>query len=297
MNIGRFMRPFEFVITIALVFALTNCTRTDNSTQPASYTPASVESQLANGAPIYAQTCATSACHGTQGEGIRSDNGFKVWPLVGDDFQSRHPNAQIVFDVIRSGGERNLLALSDQQIYDSIAYELSQNQITLESPLTADNAHETFGGKMSGEAQGGLYPPSNNAVLTDPPLTRDLPIAAENDRLRLQVDQIAAASAIGNAKPPADGAFLILVIVFSDLDNELITVSPDHLRLSTSSGELLEPQPVNIQSAIEKFHTRTIKPEHGTVGLVVFTLSDPEAFDQLIYDDGIGEPLTLVLKP
>src|SRR3990172_6030837 len=114
------------------------------ATSNTSSTPASVESQLVSGAPIYAQSCATSTCHGTQGEGIRSGDGFKVWPLVGDEFQSRHPNAQIVFDVIRSGSERNLLALTDQQIYNAIAYELSQNQITLESPLTADDAFMTF---------------------------------------------------------------------------------------------------------------------------------------------------------
>ena len=280
---------FVLVAVFFCFFVLISCAQTAR--------PTTVESQLASGAPIYAQTCATSTCHGTQGQGIKSGNSFKVWPLVGDDFQSRHPNAQIVFDVIRSGGERNLLALTDQQIYDSIAYELSQNQITLESPLTADNAHETFGGKMSGEAQGGLYPPSNNAILMDAPLTRDLPIVAQNDMLRLQVDQIAQASAIGNAKSPEGGAFLILVIVFNDLDSEPITVSHDHLSLSTPGGELLEPQPVNIQSAIEKFHTRTIKPEYGTVGLVVFTLSAAEDFDQLIYDDRAGEPLTLALKP
>ncbi len=286
-----------FVIAIGLVFILADITSTDNSIQPASYTPASVESQLTNGAPIYAQSCATSACHGAQGEGITSDNGFKVWPLVGDEFQSRHPNAQIVFDVIRSGGERNLLALTDQQIYDSIAYELSQNQITLESPLTADNAFTTFGGSMSGEAQGGLFPPSNNAILIDIPLTRALPIAAQNERLRAQVDQIAQASAIGNAKPHEGGAFLILVIAFSDLSNEPITLSPEHLKLSAPSGELLEPQSINIQSAIEKFHERTIKRNYGTVGLVVFTLSAPEDFDELIYDDGEGDRLTLQLKP
>ena len=280
---------FALVAVFFCFFVLISCAQTAR--------PTTVESQLASGAPIYAQTCATSTCHGTQGEGIKSGNSFKVWPLVGDEFQSRHPNAQIVFDVIRSGGERNLLALTDQQIYDSIAYELRQNQVTLESPLTADNAHETFGGKMSGEAQGGLYPPSNNAILIDAPLTRDLPIVAQNDRLRLQVDQIAQASAIENAKSPEGGAFLILVIVFNDLDSEPITVSHDHLSLSTPGGELLEPQPVNIQSAIEKFHTRTIKPEYGTVGLIVFTLSAPEDFDQLIYDDRAGKPLTLALKP
>jgi len=299
MNIGRFMPRFAFGITLAIafLFIFASCAYTSNPKPPASYTPASVEIQLATGAPIYAQNCATSTCHGTQGEGIRSDNGFKVWPLVGDEFQSRHPNAQIVFDVIRSGGEPNLLALTNQQIYDAIAYELSQNQIPLESPLTAANAFITYGGSMSGQVQGGLFPPSDNAVIVNTPPTRDLPIATENDRLRLQVDQIAEASAIGNATPPEGGAFLIIVIVFNDLDNEPITVSPDHLRLSMPSGDLLQPQSINIHSAIEKFHTRTIKPEHGTVGLVVFTLSAPEGFDQLIYDDGTGDKLTLALKP
>jgi mono/diheme cytochrome c family protein len=259
----------------------------------ASATPVSIESQLASGAPVYAQNCATSTCHGTQGEGIQSSDGFKVWPLVGEEFQSRHPNAQIIFDVIRSGGEPNLLALTDQQIYNAIAYELSQSQITLDSPLTATNAYSTFGGNMSGDTRGGLFPPSDNTILIDPPLTRDLPIAAQNDRLRIQVDQIAQASAIGKD----EGTFLILVIAFSDLSDQPITVSPDYLGLSTSGGELFKPQSINIQSAIEKFHTRTIKPNHGTVGLVVFTLTAPDQFDELIYDDGTGNRLTLVLKP
>ena len=276
---------FAFTAAFFFLFVLISCAQTVEST--------TVESQLASGALIYAETCATSTCHGTQGEGIKSGNGFKVWPLVGDEFQSRHPNAQIVFDVIRSGGERNLLALTDQQIYDSIAYQLNQNQIMLDSPLTADNAFTTYGGSMSGEAQGGLFPPSDNAILMDLPPMRDLPIRAQNDRLRLQVDQIAIASAIEKNKGP----FLILVIAFSDLDDEPITLSPDHLKLFILNGEQLEPHSINIQSAIEKFHERMTKPQHGTVGLVVFTLSTPEGFDQLIYDDGVGEPITLTLKP
>lgn len=289
------IKRLVFVIWFALsfVFILLGCARTGNATSSVSDTSSTIEGQLASGAPIYAQTCATSTCHGTQGDGIRSGDGFKAWPLVGDEFQSRHPNAQIVFDVIRSGEERSLLALTNQQIYDSIAYQLSQNQITLESPLTAANAFTTYGGAMSGHSQGGLYPPSNGAVITNPPLTRDLPIAAQNDRLRLQLDQIAEASAIGNAS----GTFLILVIVFDDLDDDPITVSPDHLRLATRGGELLESQSINIQSAIEKFHTQTIKSQHGTVGLVVFTLAAPDQFDQLIYDDEAGDCITLALKP
>ena len=150
---------------------------------------------------------------------------------------------------------------------------------------------------MSGQAQGGLFPPSDNATLINMPFKLNLPIAAKNERLQLQLDQIAQASIIGNAKPPAGGVFLILVIVFNDLSTEPIVVSPDHLRLSTASGELLEPQLINIHSAIEKFHTQTIKPYYGTSALVVFTLSAPDQFDQLIYDDQAGHRLTLALKP
>ena len=280
-------------IALSFVFLLFGCVLTRNSTSSVSDTSSSIESQLASGAPIYRQTCATSACHGTQGEGIRSGDGFSAWPLVGHEFQSRHPNAQVVFDIIRSGGERNLLELTDQQIYDAIAYQLKENQITLDSPLTVENAFMTHGREMSGKPQKGLFPPSDNAVFRNTPLRHTLPIIAQSNKLRLQVDQIAQASAIGDSK----GAFLILVIMFSDLDDQPITLSPDHLKLSTPSGELLEPQAINIHSAIEKFHERTIKPQHGTVGLVVFTLSAPNDFDQLIYDDGVGDRIALTLKP
>jgi hypothetical protein len=287
------------LVTVALgwILIVSSCTFSRPLPSNAGGVPASVPDQLASGGPIYAQTCATSTCHGTQGEGIRVGDSFKVWPLVGDEFQSRHPNAQIVFDVIRSGGEPNLRALTDQQIYDSIAYELSQNQITLDSPLTAENAHAVFGGKMSGDSQGGLYPPSHNAVIITAPLIRDLPIAAQNDRLLLQIDQFAVASAIGKSKLPNGGVFLIVVIVLTDLDQAPITVNPAHLRLSTPGGDHLQPQSIDIHAAIEQFHEQTIKPQHGTVGLVVFTLTAPDQFDQLMYDDGEGSPITLRLKP
>ena len=146
---------------------------------------------------------------------------------------------------------------------------------------------------MTGKTQIGLFPPSDNVTLMDTPITLDLPIIAQNNKLHLQLDQIAQASAISNNQ----GAYLILVIVTNDLDSEPITVSPDYLNLSTPRGELLKPQSINIHSAIEKFHEQTIKPQHGTVGLVVFTLSAPDGFNQLMYDDGAGNRLTLALKP
>lgn len=291
-------RP-TWLISVALGYILITigCSYARKTTSNASDALVSVDSQLASGAPIYAQTCATSTCHGAQGEGIRSGDGFSAWPLVGDEFQSRHPNAEIVFDVIRSGNERNLLALTDQQVYDAIAYQLKQNQITLKSPLTADNAFKTFGGLMSGQAQGGLFPPSDNATLIDMPPTRELPISAQNDKLRLQIDQFAAASAIGKTKLPDGGVFLIVVFVLTDLDQAPLTVNPAHLRLSIAGGDHLQPHSINIHAAIEQFHQQTIQPRHGTAALVVFALSAPDGFDQLIYDDGAGARITLALKP
>ena len=283
------------LITIALggILLAHNCTQTGNTGSDVSGAPLSISGQLASGAPIYRQTCATTACHGVQGEGIRSDDGFKVWPLVGEEFQMRHPNAQIVFDVIRSGDEPSLRALTDQEIYNAIAFELNQNQVRIQAPLTAANAFATYGGLMSGWVRGGIFPPSGNTKISETTLVYQLPIVSQNRRLRLQVDQIAEASAIGNHT----GVFLVLVIQLSGLDDQPLTVSPDYLKLSVSGGEPLKPDSIVVQSAIEKMHTQTIKPLHGTVGLVVFALSALTEFDRLVYDDGIGNPLTVILRP
>ena len=259
--------------------------------------PISIESQLASGASIYTQTCATSTCHGTDGEGIRSGNGFSVWPLVGDNFQARHPNAQIVFDVIRSGGEPNLRALTDQQIYDSIAYELSQNQIPLQAPLTAANAYDTFGGQMSGRGIDGFYPPLGNFESAPTPFHADLPLSVAGGDLRLQVDQIAAASSIGDTKPPAGGVFLMVVFVLTDTGQAPVTVGPENLSLITSAGDILTPQETDPRTAIEKFHTQTIQPQYGTAALAIFSLPAPDQFDRLVYSDEQGNRLELSLKP
>lgn len=260
-------------------------------------TPISVESQLASGAPIYMQTCATSSCHGTNGEGIRSDNGFSVWPLVGADFQARHPNAEIVFDVVRSGGEPNLRALTDQQIYDSIAYELNQNQIPLTAPLTVENAYTTFGGQMSGSNVDGFYPPLGSYEPAVTPLHAKLPLSTEDGDLRIQVDQIAAASAIRDINPPANGVFLMVVIVVTVKGQEPITVGPEYLSLATPDGDILSPQMIDPHTAIETFHTQTIKPEYGTSALVVFSIPAPDQFERLIYSDEGGNQMELHLKP
>lgn len=263
----------------------------------ASQAPASLESQLASGAPIYAQTCATSTCHGTDGAGLKSGDGFSVWPLVGEEFQSRHPNAQIVFDVIRSGDEPNLRALSDQQIYDSIAYELSQNHIPLQTPLTAANAYETFGGGMAGGSVDGFFPPLGHYKPAVTPPHADLPLSAAGGELRLQVDQIAVASAIVEAQPPTGGAFLMVVFVLEDTGQAPVTVGPENLSLTTPAGDSLSPQTTDPHTAIEKFHNQTIQPQHSTAALAIFSLPAPEQFDRLIYSDPQGNRLELSLKP
>ena len=150
---------------------------------------------------------------------------------------------------------------------------------------------------MLGQAQGGLFPPSNNVTLMEMPPTRELPISAQSDKLRLQLDQFAVASAIGKTKLPNGGVFLIVVFVLTDLDQAPITVNPAHLRLSIPGGDHLQPQSINIHAAIEQFHEQTIQPRRGTAALVVFALSGPDGFDQLIYDDGAGGRITLALKP
>jgi len=285
--------------TVALLgctFLLLGCLLACNPKAVTSYPPNSIESQLGSGEPIYKQTCATSSCHGTDGEGIRSGSGFSVWPLVGDDFQTRHPNAEIVFDVIRSGDEPNLRALTDQQIYDSIAYELSQNHILLQAPLTAVNAYNTFGGQMSGSNVDGFSPPLGNYEPTVTPPHADLPLSTEDGSLRLQVDQIAAANTIGGTKPPAGGTFLMLVFVLDNTGQAPITVGPENLSLTTPSGDSLLPQAIDPRTAIEKFHTQTIQPQHGTAALAMFSLPAPDQFDRLIYSDKYGNRLELSLK-
>lgn len=67
---------------------------------------------------------------------------------------------------------------------------------------------------------------------------------------------------------------------------------PASIRGQLASGESLQPQSINIHSAIEKFHEQTIKPQHGTAGLVVFTLTAPDQFDQLMYDNDEASVIT-----
>jgi hypothetical protein len=249
------------------------------------------------GEPLYAQNCATSKCHGAQGEGVRSGDTFQAWPLVGPEFEARNPNAQVIFDVVRSGSEQNLRALTDQQIYDAIAYELSQNGVRLDAPLAADNAlGVATGASRSPSTSGGLFPPPGDTRLVDPPFALiDSGGGGVGGYLSWRVDQLVAADRLGSRTPPEGGLFLVLVVAFANGSGTPLDVGPEFLRLADSQGNALEPQAIDLSYPIERFHHQTIEPEHGTAAVTIFALPSGAVPQQLTYDDHTGHALSLAL--
>jgi mono/diheme cytochrome c family protein len=255
-----------------------------------------VEGQLARGQPIYAQGCATEKCHGVNGEGIPRGSGFQVWPLVGADFQRRNPTAQAIFDVVRSGGEPSLRALSDQQIYDAIAYELSLNEVAASVPVVAGNAALLPTGAAAGSVQGGqLFPPPGNAKLILSRASLALPLDAEDTESRMRLTQVAQTAAIGQSTPPAGAVYLLMVITLEDLTDGPLEVGPEHLELVGTDGEDYAPLDIGLAYPVDRFRTQTIEPEHGTAGLAVFAVPDSQSLGHLLYTLPSGRGLVLEL--
>jgi len=91
--------------------------------------------QAAAGRETYLHTCLE--CHGDHGQGVpgRSE------PTEGPRFQDRNPTALVIFDVVRSGREPDLRALTDDQVWAAIAAELAANGVDLGARvLDAENA-------------------------------------------------------------------------------------------------------------------------------------------------------------
>ena len=261
-----------------------------------------IPDQLARGKVIYKKSCATENCHGTKGEGIPSGNGFRAWPLVGEDFQRRNPTAQVIFDVVRSGGESSLRALTDQQVYDSIAYELSLNGVEFSAPLDSQNAPSFSSGAAAVTPKSGeLFPPPGNAEListwTDPSLQSAfvLPIIVESGTLRLRLTQIALATSIGGKAPPTGGSYVLTVLTFEDLADEPLEVGPGQLSLVTADGQTLTPLDIGLAYPVDRFHSQTIQPNYGTSALVIFTLPESADMGHLFYTLQEGEQLILAL--
>jgi mono/diheme cytochrome c family protein len=256
--------------------------------------PRAVTEQLARGAPLYAQNCATGLCHGKDSAGIREGNSFRAFPLVGTEFQARNPNAQVVFDVVRSGDEQNLRGMTDQQIYDAVAYELSLNGAKSDIPLTAETAFSTLSGPTSFNPAG-IYPPVGDLKLISPQVPPRAHYAAQNGHVALRVDQLAMASAIGNTAPPNNGTFIIVVLALQDLTDHPLDVDPKFVRLIDSQDSRLEPRAIDLASPIERLHGLRIQPEHGTAAIAVFAVTSGATSISIMYDDETGHPLVLSL--
>ena len=272
-------------------------TRESTSTTAAASAPASVADQLTRGARLYALGCATAECHGTHGEGVRSGGTFRVWPLVGPDFQARNPNAQVIFDVVRSGSERRLRAMTDQEIYDAIAYQLSLNGAQPAAVLDMHSAAALRSGPAArAPGHGEIHPPPGDAVLLKPTaVSRAPPAPVANGYLRLRVDQVARASAIRRQSVAGGGAFWVLVLAVQDLTDHPIALEPRYLRLRTSTSVRLEPREIDLDYPIERFHPQTITPEHGTAAVAIFAVPAGATPTQLTYDDHTGHPLSVNL--
>lgn len=285
----RFRAPF--LLLIAWVAAAA-CAQ-----QPAG--PAAVGSaadQIARGQAIYVRDCATAQCHGVQGEGIRSGAGYRVWPLVGPEFTQRNPTAQVIFDVTRSGPEREMRALSDQEHYDAIAYELALNGVQLAEPVTAANAATVLSGAgASKPAPGTLFPPPGNATLAGGGAFQ-LPAVAQDDLWRLSVTQAALASHIGGQPAPNEGRFLIAVFFLETRAAGSVAVTPADLALQTTTGEQLAPQDVALDFAVARFGQQTIEPGSGVSGHAVFVLPAGAQAASLRYASA-GAPLSGVQTP
>jgi hypothetical protein len=260
-----------------------------------SYVPTSPAStQLILGKTIYNQGCAIATCHGENGEGISNNGNFQVWPLVGSQFQQRNPNAQVIYEVVRSGGEPSLRALTDQQIYDAIAYELSLNGVDLSEPLTVSNALFVSSGSASIEQKPGtLYPPPGNTDLITESAAPILPAIAQNYELKMRLTQIAITSRIEGVGIPAGTIYVLAVFTLDVLIDQPIQIGPQNLFLVTKEGEKLEPLEINLDYPVARFYPQTIEFEHGTAALAIFSIPQTSHIDHFIYVWPSENPLNL----
>ena len=95
----------------------------------AAVTPTSAfQAQAADGRALYQRDCLV--CHGgVGGPGVPG----RTEPLEGARFVARNPSALEIYDVVRSGREGSLRALSDEQLFAAIAAELQANGVDLGS--------------------------------------------------------------------------------------------------------------------------------------------------------------------
>ncbi len=290
--------PVPLIVVPLAVAALTSCLVLRARAEPG---------QLDRGRPVYEASCATATCHKADG----SSSPPQIWPSVGAAFQQRNPNAQAVFDVVRSGEEPNLLALGDQQIYDAIAWELSLNGVDLPQELTAANAASVATGPAAVTQPGAIYPPLDITPPGAPPASPapflGLPPApspgtaatpgpsASNGRVGLRVDQVGYVDRLGSTQAPPGSVFAVVVLFVDDRAGSPLQTDRPFLRATDSTGATRQPSATKAPSAIDNYHARTLTPGKGLAGIVAFEIPAGSRLASLAYDDGQTPPLEVPL--
>ena len=224
---------------------------------------------------IYQQDCATESCHGVNGDGILSSDGFHSWPLVGEEFQHRNPTVQVILDVVRNGGEISLHALTDQQVYDAIAFEMSLHDVELSEMRDVQNAPLISSGKAAGvQKRGSLYPPPDNAGLISNWSAPGLLVLVEINNLCMHLTQIALVNDIRHTLLPFEESYVLVVFTLEVLTDHSLEVGPQNLRLVTEDGHMLEPLEIGLDYPVTRFYPHHIEPEHALVALAIFTLPE-----------------------
>ncbi len=117
--------------------------------------PSAFRAQATAGSVIYNQNCLS--CHGgAGGPGVPG----KTEPLEGPRFVARNPTALEIFDVVRSGREPSLRALTDDQLWAAIAAELLANGVDLgDQHLGLYNAASSSTGSAARPDDSQFFPP------------------------------------------------------------------------------------------------------------------------------------------
>jgi hypothetical protein len=257
--------------------------------------PMTFDKQAVLGRPVYYQNCATTLCHGTDSKGSPKGASSQVRQLIGVQFLERNPNTQVMFDIVRSRSDPNLLTLTDDQVYQAVAFDLTLNQIQLKEAITPKNAETLPPG--GSQKTGQLYPPAIGISLLSTTSGPSLPKVASNSSLGLRVDQLAFTGAVGTYTPTKEGGtFVIVVLTLKNLGNKPINVDPKFLSLTDSNGNKHNPQSLNFNYPIVRFHAEQIQPQYSYSGYAIFGLAKATSYKSLTYDNGSGNPLSVELK-
>ncbi|MDR3572751.1 MAG: DUF4352 domain-containing protein [Anaerolineaceae bacterium] len=257
--------------------------------------PMTFDKQAVLGRPIYFQNCATTLCHGTDSKGILKGSSYLVAPLIGSQFIERNPNTQVMFDVVRSRNEPNLLALTDEQVYQAIAFDLTLNQMQPKQAITSQNAQALPPG--GSQKTGQLFPPVSDIKLLSTTSGPTLPKTASNNTLALRVDQLAFTGSVGTYTPTrAGGTFVIVVLSIKNLTDKAVNVDPKFLSLTDTNGNKHNPQSLNFVYPVVRLHSQQVQPQNSYSGYAIFGLAQATSYRSLIYDNGSGSPLSIDLK-